>query len=151
MKLKLSQPFFQIVICKLCMIICALVVVSGCSTSPKKDANKDLFQQALILQKTVQPAALRNTETHELVWQFVPTETELDSEKINALFNLLISTQNLQSHQLVIELGPDWLASHLRGQLIRAFVPRGVLVQQTYKANMKAHTAKLYLVMKEEV
>ena len=121
--------------------------LSACSTQPKKDANKNLLEQALILQQVQgsQPTNI-SSEVHSLSWDFPNTQMQLSEQQKRALYDLCLLVDDFSMQTLRIELGPDWLSSHTRGKHIRLLVPRGINIQQTYKPQMKAGSVVLTLV-----
>jgi len=125
------------------------LLLSACSTQPKKDANKNLFEQALILQQVQgsQPINISsNVHSHSLNWEFPDTQMQLSVQQKRALYDLCLLVDDFSMQTLRIDLGPDWLSSHTRGKHIRLLVPRGINIQQTYKPQMKAGSVVLTLV-----
>jgi hypothetical protein len=114
----------------------ALLMV-GCASTPKKDANKNLFEQALVLQetKTSKPINVRVDKTDHVQWQFGETQYQPNPKQKRQLF--LWFSQIDSNNPIVLQLGPDWMSSYKRGNNLRKMIPRGIVIEQQFDASLQ--------------
>jgi len=110
----------------------------GCATTTKKDANKNLFEQALVLQK-VNAGAHSNNQKSKIQWQFTPLQFDLNKQQKFDLFVWLSKMGNYSNNPIVLQLGPDWISSYKRGNNLRKMIPRGIVIEQQYDADLPSH------------
>lgn len=117
-------------------MVLALICTSACS-SPNKQQNKSLFEQALVIQQfkgnKVQP---QDSAVDILSWQFDEGQYQLSNEQRKELLSYCLSSDYGQNPLVKISLGPDWLSSYKRGNQIRLLIPRGFKIEQQYKPEM---------------
>ena len=142
------------------LLVMAALIATGCAN---KSAFKpaDVFQQAMNVQKQEQAHAspaqtsliapttvLAAVSGNRLEWQFADNTHELTDQQRIELYGLLQHVEVLENYRLSIEIGPDWLSSYKRGNSLRPFVPRGLSIQQHYRAQMAPHSLVLTLEQK---
>lgn len=136
----------------------------GCSSVAEKGANKDLFQQALVLQETKVPNSnLSNSkglgggmkysasEPYGAVeWKFSSEQFQPNHQQKQQLFLWLSQIQNYSDSPLLIRLGPDWLSSYKRGNSIRSMIPRGIVIEQQFDNKLAEHKIIISIKKQEE-
>lgn len=155
-------------------IVFLLLLSAGCATKQPQDVNKQLLDQALVLQEITpsRNSPSNNTASHNtrsvitkqtqgqtsliphghmrdakrLVWQFSEKELQLSAGHIQQLYQWLTTLRQPQQFQLVLNIGPDWLSSYQRGKAIRAYIPRGLTIRQQYHKHMAPHQVTMSLV-----
>lgn len=110
----------------------------GCATTANKDANKNLFEQALVLQK-VNTGAHSNNQKSKIQWQFTPLQFEPNKQQKFDLFVWLSKMDNYSNNPILLQLGPDWISSYKRGNNLRKMIPRGIVIEQQYDADLPSH------------
>ncbi|WP_419810880.1 hypothetical protein [Bacterioplanoides sp.] len=136
------------------LLVMVALMATGCANKPAfKPA--DVFQQAMNVQKQEQAHAspaqtslIAPAEGNRLEWQFAANTHELTDQQRIELYGLLQHVEVLENYRLSIEIGPDWLSSYKRGNSLRPFVPRGLSIQQHYRAQMAPHSLVLTLEQK---
>lgn len=118
----------------------------GCATTANKDANKNLFEQALVLQK-VNTGAHSANQSKKIQWQFTPLQLEPNKQQKFDLFTWLSKIENYRTSAIVLQLGPDWISSYKRGNNLRQMIPRGIVIEQQYKADLPLHQVVFSLKM----
>lgn len=126
------------------VIITLLIALCvGCATTKHKDANKNLFEQALVLQQVNSTAQVNDNRRHsksdEINWQFSPAQVAPNKAQKQALFNWFAQIENYTDNPVLLQLGPDWISSYKRGNVLRNMVPRGIVIEQRYVADMTPH------------
>lgn len=137
------------------LLVAAALLATGCAN---KLAFKpaDVFQQAMNVQKQEQAQTSLIAPTtisapaadNRLEWQFAEHDHQLNHQQRIELYGLLQQVEVLENYRLSIEIGPDWLSSYKRGNSLRPFVPRGLSIQQHYRAQMAPHSLVLTLEQK---
>lgn len=151
------------------LLVAAALLATGCANKPAfKPA--DIFEQAMNVQKQEQgsktaqiPAVSAHTQDrnstdtrasipliapasdNRLEWQFAESRHDISPQQRRELFGLLQHAGALADYRLTIEIGPDWLSSYKRGNNLRPLVPRGLSIQQHYRAQMAPHSLVLTL------
>jgi len=123
-----------------------LIALAGCASKSKVDSQK-IFQQALVLQQARPDSAAKTTKTTDdsLLWTFSDDQFSPKIPQVTELYQWLSQAGPLQGYRLQVRTGPDWLSSYKRGNAIRAFIPRGLSINQTYDAAQTPHTVELQL------
>jgi len=136
----------------LVVFVAALQLV-GCASTVEKDANKNLFEQALVLQqvKTNSPiinGASNNVHSSKNVivntsdkieWKFSAQQVQPNSTQKQELFLWFSQLTNYNDNPILLQLGPDWISSYKRGNVLRNMIPRGILIQQQYDDTLPEH------------
>lgn len=135
------------------MVLMSLVMLMGCSSITQKDANKDLFEQALVLQDTKSSSSqagkkrASNRSVKKIVanldgeihWTFGSEQVQPSREQRQELFLWLSQLQDYSDNPVLLRLGPDWLSSYKRGNSIRKMIPRGIVIEQQFDTNLEKH------------
>jgi hypothetical protein len=108
----------------------------GCASTVKKDANKDIFKQALVLQE-IKPTAQKKTQ---IKWQFSAQQVQPESNQKHELFLWFSTLTDYSESPILLQLGPDWISSYKRGNALRKMIPRGIVIQQKYDDQLPEHT-----------
>ncbi len=115
----------------------------GCASTPAKDANKNLFEQALILQKvkvsTPHQSQKNRVQKENIQWQFDPTQYQPNSQQKRELFIWFSQLESYSDNPILLQLGPDWVSSYKRGNNIRKMIPRGIIIEQKFDASLPNH------------
>lgn len=118
-------------------MVLVLICLSGCSTPNKKQQNKSLFEQALVIQQFKGTAGKQQSSADEvLTWKFNVGQYQLSDEQRKELLTYCLAIARGQSPLVKISLGPDWLSSYKRGNQIRLLIPRGFKIEQQYNPKM---------------
>ncbi|MEH6449546.1 MAG: hypothetical protein V7765_12800 [Oleispira sp.] len=125
------------------IVFVAALQLSGCASTVEKDANKNLFQQALVLQKvkTSSPVAKIETLVHrdKVEWVFSAQQVQPNSAQKHELFVWFSQLTNYSDYPILLQLGPDWISSYRRGNVLRKMIPRGILIEQQYDDSLANH------------
>jgi hypothetical protein len=123
-----------------------LISLAGCASKSTVNSQK-IFQQALVLQQARPDSTAKATKTADdfLLWTFSDNQFSPHMPQITELYQWLSQAGPLQGYRLQVRTGPDWLSSYKRGNAIRAFIPRGLSINQTYNAAQAPHTVELQL------
>lgn len=160
------------------LLVAAALLATGCANKPafkpadvfQQAMNVQKQEQALNSQEHVPNLAVRKQSAlhmsqaptsliapttvlapaaaNRLEWQFAANTHELTDQQRIELYGLLQHVEVLENYRLSIEIGPDWLSSYKRGNSLRPFVPRGLSIQQHYRAQMAPHSLVLTLEQK---
>lgn len=111
----------------------------GCASTSKKDVNKNLFEQALVLQKVKAstPPDARADRSDHVQWQFDETQYQPNPEQKRQLFLWFSQIDSYSNNPIVLQLGPDWMASYKRGNNLRKMIPRGIVIEQQFDASLQ--------------
>lgn len=111
------------------IVLLPVMLLVGCASNAKKDVNKDIFQRALILQD-VKPVVsqLKN----KIEWQFLDQQITPNSTQKHELFIWFSTLIDYNKTPILLQLGPDWISSYKRGNVLREMIPRGIAIQQKY-------------------
>jgi hypothetical protein len=115
--------------------------VVGCASTQKKGANKNLFEEALVLQevKAIKPQGARVNKAdsiNRVQWTFDETQYQPNSEQKRQLFLWFSQVENYSNNPVVLQLGPDWMSSYKRGNNLRKMIPRGIIIEQQFDNNL---------------
>lgn len=136
------------------LVVIIVASLMGCSSIAEKDANKDLFQQALVLQKVQGNARLsprtevnriENSISSQLQWQFDATQIEPNITQRQELFLWFSQVEDYANTPILLQLGPDWISSYKRGNVIRKMIPRGIVIEQKYDPSLPKHKVQFSL------
>ena len=111
----------------------------GCASTREKDANKNLFEQALVLQKvnaSTDQAAQLGTQVDKIQWQFEATQFQPNAKQKRELYLWFSQLESYSSNPILLQLGPDWMSSYKRGNNIRKMIPRGIIIEQKFDASL---------------
>ncbi len=111
----------------------------GCASTREKDANKNLFEQALVLQKvnaSTDQAAQVGTQVDKIQWQFEATQFQPNAKQKRELYLWFSQLESYSSNPILLQLGPDWISSYKRGNNIRKMIPRGIVIEQQFDASL---------------
>ena len=112
----------------------------GCASTVEKDANKNLFQQALVLQKVKSVGQFNNKQAADKIeWVFGAPQIQPNIEQKRELFLWFSTLTNFNDNPVLLQLGPDWITSYKRGNVLRKMIPRGILIEQKYDADLPKH------------
>jgi hypothetical protein len=136
----------------------ASLQMMGCASTVEKDANKNLFQQALVLQKVKSAGQANNnqpgnkqsryqgvsskdqlTTSDKIEWVFAAPQIQPNVEQKRELFLWFSTLTNFNDNPVLLQLGPDWITSYKRGNVLRTMIPRGILIEQKYDADLPKH------------
>lgn len=125
----------------------------GCASTKSKDANKNLFQQALVLQQVKGNKSNKGSEaadastglSDKILWQFSPLQYEPNKAQKRELFLWFANLEAFSNNPVVLTLGPDWISSYKRGNVLRNMVPRGIVIEQQYDVNLPKHQVRFTL------
>lgn len=118
------------------IVLLAVFQLIGCASTVEKDANKNIFQQALILQGNTTTVQSKN----KIEWQFSALQIEPDSTQKHELFLWFSTLEDFSNTPILLQLGPDWVSSYKRGNALRKMIPRGILIQQKYDDQLPKHS-----------
>lgn len=140
------------------IVLAAALQLAGCASTVEKDANKNLFQQALVLQKVKTsspvldgPSNNRHLITHrsdknqivnssdKVEWDFSAQQVQPNVTQKQELFLWFSQLTNYNDNPIILQLGPDWISSYKRGNVLRNMIPRGILIQQQYVDTLPEH------------
>jgi translation initiation factor IF-1 len=140
------------------IVLFAALQLAGCASTVEKNANKNLFEQALVLQqvKTNSPimngtsnnGQLNNRHSNNNVlvntrdkveWEFSAQQVQPSSSQKQELFLWFSQLTNYNDNPILLQLGPDWISSYKRGNVLRSMIPRGILIQQQYDDKLPEH------------
>ena len=142
-KLHIANPSQQATQINRVMLALLIAMCAGCATTKHQDANKNLFEQALVLQQvksSAQPSAMARTPiANEINWQFTAKQMKPSKAQKHELFMWFAKFENYSDNPVLLQLGPDWISSYKRGNILRNMVPRGVVIEQRYIADMPKH------------
>ena len=136
----------------LLIVLVAALQLAGCASTVEKDANKNLFQQALVMQKVQSHDATGNTSgkprvskkvatAHQdkIEWIFSAPQMQPDATQKHELFMWFSQLKNYNDNPILLQLGPDWISSYKRGNVLRQMIPRGILIEQQYDDTLPEH------------
>jgi len=125
------------------IVFAAALQLSGCASTVEKDANKNLFQQALVLQKVKASSPVVNTvilpHRDKIEWIFSAQQVQPNSTQKHELFVWFSQLKNYSDNPILLQLGPDWISSYRRGNVLRKMIPRGILIEQQYDDSLAKH------------
>jgi hypothetical protein len=136
----------------LAVFVAALQLV-GCASTVEKDANKNLFEQALVLQKVKTHSPIINSASNnvnstkniivntndKVEWEFSAQQVQPNFTQKQELFLWFSQLTNYNDNPILLQLGPDWISSYKRGNVLRNMIPRGILIQQQYDDTLPEH------------
>lgn len=136
----------------LVVFVAALQLV-GCASTVEKDANKNLFEQALVLQKVKTHSPIINSASNnvnstknvivntsdKVEWKFSAQQVQPNFAQKQELFLWFSQLTNFNDNPILLQLGPDWISSYKRGNVLRNMIPRGILIQQQYDDTLPEH------------
>jgi hypothetical protein len=120
------------------LILINIAMLMGCSSVPQKDANKNLFQQALALQNSKSTPSKSHGDGN-IQWIFETEQFQPSDQQRQALFLWLAQLQDYSNNPVLLRLGPDWLSSYKRGNAIRKMIPRGIVIEQQFDTRLVKH------------
>lgn len=134
-------------------VLVAVLSLSGCASTVEKDANKNLFQQALVIQKvktnsdfsksslsTEHSSSINNVASLDKIeWLFSAQQVQPSAKQKYELFVWFSQLTNYSDHPILLKLGPDWISSYKRGKALRKMIPRGILIEQQYDDRLPKH------------
>ena len=114
----------------------------GCASTPEKDANKNLFEQALVLQeiKASTPRGNRVNRVEiidHVQWKFDEKQYQPNLEQKRQLFLWFSQIDSYSDNPILLQLGPDWLSSYKRGNNLREMIPRGIVIEQQFDTSLE--------------
>jgi hypothetical protein len=59
--------------------------------------------------------------------------------KDRSFFLWLAQLESYENTPITLQLGPDWISSYKRGNVIREMIPRGIVIEQFYKSDLPSH------------
>jgi hypothetical protein len=140
------------------VVFVAVLQLAGCASTVEKDANKNLFEQALVLQKvkanspimggTANKLQSSNRQSNKRVmvntsdkveWTFSAQQIQPNLAQKQELFQWFSQLSHYNDNPVVLQLGPDWISSYKRGNVLRNMIPRGLLIQQQYDDTLPEH------------
>lgn len=130
-----------------CSVLAAALLMVGCASTAQKDVNKNLFEQALVLQKvkTNTPRDTRVENITHIQWQFDKTQYKPNPEQKRQLFLWFSQIDSYSTNPILLRLGPDWISSYKRGNYLREMIPRGIVIEQQFDANLPENEVILTL------
>lgn len=136
----------------LVVLVFALQLI-GCASTVEKDANKNLFQQALVLQKVNATGQSNQTVRKEVMttpgdridWLFTAKQVMPNATQKQELFLWFSQLSHYSDNPILLQLGPDWISSYRRGNAIRKMIPRGILIEQQYDDTLPEHSVTFSL------
>lgn len=124
-------------------VFVAALQLSGCASTVEKDANKNLFQQALVLQKVKASSPVAKTailpRRDKIEWVFSAQQVQPNPAQKHELFVWFSQLTNFSDNPILLQLGPDWISSYRRGNVLRKMIPRGILIEQQYDDSLAKH------------
>jgi hypothetical protein len=134
------------------IVLAAALQLAGCASTVEKDANKNLFQQALVMQKVQSHGAPDGTsgktrinkkvvmaDQDKIEWIFSAQQMQPDATQKHELFMWFSQLKNYNDNPILLQLGPDWISSYKRGNVLRNMIPRGILIEQQYDDRLPEH------------
>lgn len=120
----------------------AALLMMGCASTLEKDANKNLFEQALILQKikasTPRSVRVNRAEKVDHVqWKFDEKQYQPNLEQKRQLFLWFSQIDSYSNNPILLQLGPDWISSYKRGNNLRKMIPRGIVIEQQFDTSLE--------------
>ncbi len=114
--------------------------MAGCASTREKDANKNLFEQALVLQEvkasTVNKSQKDLVQKERIQWQFEATQFQPNAKQKRELYIWFSQLESYSDNPILLQLGPDWMSSYKRGNNIRKMIPRGIIIEQQFDASL---------------
>jgi hypothetical protein len=132
------------------VIVGMSLLMLGCASTTNKDANKNLFEQALVLQQVKGSqndqsgsGTMANKPIGEtILWQFAPLQYQPSKIQKRELFLWFANIEHYSNNPVVLTLGPDWISSYKRGNILRNMIPRGIVIEQHYDVNLPEHQVR---------
>ena len=135
------------------VVFAAALQLVGCASTVEKDANKNLFEQALVLQKVKTNSPIINSASNnvnstkniiintndKVEWEFSAQQVQPNFTQKQELFLWFSQLTNYNDNPILLQLGPDWISSYKRGNVLRNMIPRGILIQQQYDDTLPEH------------
>ena len=120
----------------------AALLMIGCASTPEKDANKNLFEQALVLQE-IKASTPRGNRVNRIEiidhvqWKFDEKQYQPNLEQKRQLFLWFSQIDSYSDNPILLQLGPDWLSSYKRGNNLRKMIPRGIVIEQQFDTSLE--------------